>query len=397
LKILQINNLYRQRGGEEIVADSEASLLRKGGHEVDRLLVRNPDRPLAATRLLAAAPWNVAQERSVKRRIRESRPEVVHVHNTWFALSPSIIHGLHDEGVPIVMSLHNYRPLCANASLFRDGRVCTDCVGSHPWWGVLHRCYRASWIGSTVAAATIAVSRARRTWDLVSRFVAPSEFVKRMFVAAGFPADRLTVNPHGVADPGPRAQPPSASRTLLYVGRLTPLKGIRVLLEAWQRASASIPDLELALLGDGPIDGDLAGERFDRVRFLGWADTERVMATMLSARALLVPSQWYEVFGRVAIEAFAAGLPVMASNIGGLGELVSELGAEWVVEPDDCDAWATALARLREDPTVDTFGCRARDLYERHYTPEIELFRLIQVYGSVVPFGEHGPGGRVTA
>jgi hypothetical protein len=95
LKILQINNLYRQRGGEEIVADSEASLLREGGHEVDRLLVRNPDRALTATRLLAAAPWNVAQERSVKRRIRESRPDVAHVHNTWFALSPSVIRGLH--------------------------------------------------------------------------------------------------------------------------------------------------------------------------------------------------------------------------------------------------------------------------------------------------------------
>jgi glycosyltransferase involved in cell wall biosynthesis len=169
------------------------------------------------------------------------------------------------------------------------------------------------------------------------------------------------------------------------VGRLTPLKGIRVLLEAWQRASASIPDLELALLGDGPMGADLAGERFDRVRFLPWVDSERVMATMQSARALVVPSQWYEVFGRVTIEAFAAGLPVMASNIGGLGELVSELGSEWVVAPDDCDAWARALARLREDTTVDRIGGRGRALYERHYTPELELSRLIEVYKSVIP------------
>jgi glycosyltransferase involved in cell wall biosynthesis len=382
VRVLQIHNLYREPGGEEVTANTNAALLREGGHEVDRLLVRNPDRALAAMRLLATAPWNAAQAQTVRRRVLHSRPDVAHVHNTWFALSPSILHTLHAERVPIVMSLHNYRLMCANASLFRDGRVCTDCVGTHPGWGVVHRCYRGSALASTAVAGTIALNRARGTWDLVSRFDVPTEFVKRMFVSAGFPADRLSVNPRAVADPGRRRQPPSASRTVLYAGKLAEHKGTRHLLDAWSEASASIPHLELVVVGDGPLRAELASKALDRVRFLGWSDREDVRRVMLAARALVVPSRWYEVVGRVALEAFAAGLPVLASEIGGLGEVVGELGPECLVAPDDRDAWAAALTSLGDDASVDAIGARARELFERRYTNEICLNRLLKLYES---------------
>jgi glycosyltransferase involved in cell wall biosynthesis len=336
-------------------------------------------------RLLAVAPWNAAQADTVRRRVLHSRPDVAHVHNTWFALSPSILDALHAERVPIVVSLHNYRLLCANASLFRDGRVCTDCVGSHPWWGVVHRCYRGSALASTAAAATIALNRARGTWDLVSRFDLPTEFVKRVFVSAGFPADRLSVNPRAVADPGRRRQPPSGSQTVLYAGKLAPHKGIGLLLDAWREATASIPQLELVVVGDGPLRAELDSQDFDRVRFLGWADVESVKQTMLSARALVVPSQWYEVVGRVALEAFAAGLPVLASDIGGLGEVVGELGPECLVASDDRDAWTAALTGLGKGASVDAMGARAREVFERRYTNEICLHRLLELYESVTP------------
>jgi glycosyltransferase involved in cell wall biosynthesis len=385
VRVLQIHNLYREPGGEEVTASTNAALLREGGHEVDRLLVRNPDRPLTAMRLLAVAPWNVAQSHTVRRRVLHSRPDVAHVHNTWFALSPSILHALYAQRVPIVMSLHNYRLMCANASLFRDGRVCTDCVGTHPGWGVVHSCYHDSAVASSAAAATIALNRARGTWDLVDRFDVPTEFVKRMFVSAGLHADRLSVNPRAVTDPGRRRQPPSASQTVLYAGKLASHKGIRLLLDGWREASASVPHLELVVVGDGPLHSELTNEAFDRVRFLGWADSESVQAMMLSARALVVPSRWYEVVGRVALEAFAAGLPVLASDIGGLGEVVGELGPECLVASDDRDAWAAALTQLGDDASVDAVGARARELFERRYTNEICLHRLLELYESVTP------------
>jgi glycosyltransferase involved in cell wall biosynthesis len=317
--------------------------------------------------------------------VLRSRPDVAHVHNTWFALSPSILHALHAERIPIVMSLHNYRLMCVNASLFRDGRVCTDCVGTHPGWGVVHRCYHDSAVASGVVASTIAVNRARRTWDLVGRFDVPTEFVKRMFVSAGLPAARLSVNPRAVADPGPRRDPPSASQTVLYAGKLTTHKGIGLLLDAWKKASAGIPQLELVVVGDGPLRTELASESLDRVRFLGWEDSDAVRRMMLSARALVVPSQWYEVVGRVALEAFAAGLPVLASDIGGLGEVVREIGPECLVAYDDRDAWGTALTRLGDDASVDAIGARARAVFERAYTHEICLDRLLDLYESVTP------------
>jgi glycosyltransferase involved in cell wall biosynthesis len=286
------------------------------------------------------------------------------------------------------MSLHNYRLLCANAFLFRDGRPCMDCVGTHPWWGVVHRCYRDSTPASVAAAATIAISRATRTWELVERFIAPSEFVKRTFVSAGLPSDRLVVKPHAVADPGHRDRPPSASGTLLYAGKLTPQKGAVTLLDAWQRASASAPRLELVLVGDGPLREELERKAVDRVRFLGWSDPEQVTAMMLAARALVFPSQWYEVFGLVAAEAFAAGLPVVASDIGGPAELVGELGPEWVVTPmDDLDAWTAALARLADDAIVDGAGSHGRELFERNYSPDVGLAALLRVYESILAVG----------
>jgi glycosyltransferase involved in cell wall biosynthesis len=384
VRILQINNLYRRRGGEEISAEREAALLADAGHEVARHLVRNPDHPARAARALATAPWNREQARMVKERVRAFRPDLAHVHNTWFAISPSVIHALHVERVPIVVSLHNYRLLCANALLFRNGRPSTDCVGSHPWWGVVHRCYRGSTAASAISAATIALHRARRTWDLVDLFIAPSRFVKDIFVSAGFLPERLIVRPHAVRDPGRRDEPPSSSRTALYVGRLAEQKGIGILLEAWDQLATELPNLELAVAGDGPLRKQLEARASDRLRVLGWVDGEGVTGLMRTGRALVVPSQSYEAFGLVAAEAFAAGLPVLSTDLGGAAEVADSLGREWLVSGADRDSWARGLRRLADDLTVDSAGARAREIFERNDSFEVGLRSLLKVYESAL-------------
>ena len=211
-------------------------------------------RPTAAAML--ASPWNPAAARRLRAAARRARPDVAHVHNTWFALTPSVVAALDGIVVPVVVTLHNYRLLCANASLFRDGRPCQDCVGTHPWHGVQHRCYRGSAVSSTAVAATIAVNRALGTWERhVRLFLALNDFARDRFVAGGLPADRVWVKPNSVGDPGPRAGPPSRSRTVLVAGRLTPEKGVGVLLEAWRRLAPA--DLELVIAGDGPMRAEL--------------------------------------------------------------------------------------------------------------------------------------------
>ncbi|HKQ01822.1 MAG TPA: glycosyltransferase, partial [Actinomycetes bacterium] len=236
MRILQVHTRYRYEGGEDAVARAEAALLTQAGHEVVPYVAENPQGPGPTAAAMLASPWNPAAARKLRSAARRARPDVAHVHNTWFALTPSVVAALDGIGVPVVVTLHNYRLLCANASLFRDGRPCEDCVGTHPWHGVQHRCYRGSAVSSTAVAATISLNRALGTWDRhVRLFLALNDFARDRFVTGGLPPDRVWVKPNSVGDPGRRAGPPSASRTVLFAGRLVPEKGVGVLLDAWRR------------------------------------------------------------------------------------------------------------------------------------------------------------------
>ncbi len=390
MRILQLHNRYREAGGEDSVVRDETRLLRAAGHEVIEHHVSNPTGALATAGALALSPSNPLSARAVKRVVAAQRPDVAHIHNTWYSLSPSVVQALKHTGVPVVMTLHNYRLLCANALLFRDGRPCEDCVGTHPWRGVQHRCYRDSAVASAFAASTIAIARARRTWATgVDRFVAPSWFLREKLVAGGIPAERITVKPHGVDDPGPRIALPSSSRSVLFVGRLSHEKGADTLLDAWAARGPS--RLELVLLGDGPRRRLLEARGIEGVRFAGWQSSAEVTRLLLDARALVFPSVCYENLPRAVIEAMAAGLPVLASNHGGPAELVRDLGPAWTAAAGDERAWADALAVLDDDTAVDAAGARARACFKRQYTEEASLTGLLDVYASVRGGGAGSP------
>ena len=382
MRILQLHNRYREAGGEDSVVRDETRLLRAAGHDVVEHHVSNPSGALAAAGALVLSPSNPMSARAVKRAVASHRPDVAHIHNTWYSLSPSVVQALKQSGVPVVMTLHNYRLFCANALLFRDGRPCEDCVGTHPWRGVQHRCYRDSVVASAFAASTIAVARARRTWSTgVDRFVAPSWFLREKLVAGGIPAETITVKPHGVDDPGARSAPPSSSRSVLFVGRLSHEKGADTLLDAWAARGAS--RLELVMVGDGPLRERLESRAVEGVRFAGWQSPAEVAHLLLGARALVFPSVCYENLPRAVIEAMAAGLPVLASDHGGPAELVRDLGPAWTAGAGDERAWADALTVLDDDDAVDVAGAQARASFERQYTEEASLTGLLDVYASV--------------
>jgi glycosyltransferase involved in cell wall biosynthesis len=384
MRVLQVHNGYGQRGGEDTIVETEANLLQAAGHVVERLRVTNPTTGAPAVVALARAPRNIRSGQTVYRCARATSPDVAHVHNTWFSLSPEVFHRLRDAGVPIVMTLQNYRLLCSNAQLFRSGAVCTDCVGRSPWRGVVHRCYRGSAVASAVASTTIAVGRQRHSFQLVDRFLAPSRFVKSVFVQSGFPSDRIVVRPNVVDDPGPRSGPPSSSRTLLYAGRLSKEKGLVTLLDGWRRSGLAGQGFVLRLIGDGPLRSRLEQDVPTGVELAGWMPEERLHAAMGESRALLFPSEWYENFGRVIIEAMASGLPVLASNIATPAEIVGPIGPGWLVPPADGAAWGRALASLADDVLVDSGGAAARALYENHYTTANGLHSLLAVYRDAI-------------
>ena len=383
MRVLQIHTTYRLEGGEDKVVREEAAQLRLRGHEVVQHCVPNPQGGRATVGALALAPWNRQAARDVTALVRTVKPDVAHVHNTWFRLSPSVPQAVHDLEVPLVMTLHNYRLLCLNAQLLRDGEVCEDCVGKVPWRGVVHRCYRGSAGVSAIAATTLMAGRVRHTWDrAVDRFIAPSSFIAAKVAEGGIPAERIVIKAHGTADPGPRPVLPSQSREVLFVGRLSPEKGVAGLIEAW--AAAAPPGLTLSVVGDGPLRASLEARRVPGVSFLGWREADQVRSLMLSARALAFPSIWYEGAPYVVTEALAAGLPVMAGALGSAGQIARQLGDTWVVSPPTAVGWASALTRLADPVTVDAAAAVARGLYETEYTLDHSTDGLLAVYAAAI-------------
>jgi glycosyltransferase involved in cell wall biosynthesis len=388
LRVLQVHNRYRQPGGEDAVVRAEGELLRKGGHDVIPYIADNPAHPASTAVSLGMAAWNPRSARSLRRFVEHTRPDIAHVHNTWFSLSPSVLAALDRFGIPVVMTLHNYRLLCANAMLLREGKPCEKCVGDHPWHAVRHRCYRDSTIASAAVATTIAVNVAMNTWARHVRvFIAPNEFARQRFIKGGLPADKIVVKPNFVPDPGPRAAPPSRSNIALFVGRLFPEKGAHVLLEAWERSRGH--QLQLVIVGEGPMRDRLESRWADVVTFTGPLPPHEVRRWMLESRVFVFPSMWYEVQPLTVLEAFAAGLPVLASRLGGNIDLLRTESDNdgWLVTAGDVEDWTTALGRLTNADHVDAGGAAARRRYEAQFSDSDAQSRLEAVYSLALSGG----------
>ena len=381
-KILQVHNHYREGGGEDTVVAKEAAVLRSAGNTVLEYRVTNPSQPFRAGASLLVAPWNPASASRIGTSIAADRPDVAHIHNTWWALTPSIVSALDHQNVPIVMTLHNYRLLCVNAQLFRDGRPCEDCVGASPLSGVRHRCYRNSYLASAISALAIQSNRWVRTWDKVDRLLVLTDFARSLFARADLRPDRVAVKSNFVDDPGTRHARASSSRTVLFVGRLSPEKGVAHLLDAWNEAK--VGDLTLVVVGDGPLRSALEARAPSTVRFVGRLAGREVTELMLSSRALAFPSIWYEGQPMVLLEALAAGLPVVASDIGGAPETIGDPNAAILAAPGDRTSWASALERLLEQAWIDDASSAARAVFENRYTSTIGLRSLIAEYNRAI-------------
>lgn len=383
MRVLQVHTSYREPGGEDEVATAEADLLRQHGHEVVQHWRTNPGTPRQTITALARAPYNHQAADAVRQvaAVAAHRPDVAHIHNTWFAQSGAVVHALHRLDIPVVATVHNYRFACVDGTFFRSGRTCVDCLGRSPVPGVVHRCYRDSVTLSAIAGAAIVTSRRMRTWtQAVDRLIAPSETVRLALLHAGAAPERVIVKPHFVADPGPRLAPPSASSDVLYVGRLAPGKGLDVLLKAWRRVS--LRHLRLLIIGDGPLREQLQGAAPPNTCFLGHQSRDDVRARMLSARALAFPSTWPEPFGMVLIEALAAGLPIVGTDAGSARAIVAPEPPELLIHPGDPESLAAALSLVDSADCMDSAGGVARLRYLGSFTPRATLPQLLAIYRS---------------
>ena len=378
------HNHYRESGGEDQSFQAERELLRSHGHVVEVYIRDNHEiqesRLIQKLQLARNTIWANDSFHDVRSIIRAKKPHLAHFQNTFPLISPSVYAACKQEGIPVIQSLRNYRLLCANALFSRNDRPCEDCLGKViPWPGVLHACYRESHTQSAVVAGMLAYHRWIGTWDTqVDLYIVLSEFSRKKFIEGGLPPERLIVKPNFAVDRGGSSE---REDYVVFIGRLSKEKGLFTLLNAWR----DLRNIPLIIIGTGPLYQQLyemiENENLDNIKMVGQLANADAIEIIKRARFLVFPTELYETFGRVIVEAYCAGLPVVASRIGAVAELVrdSETGLQFT--PGDAAELAAKVRWLWNHPEESKhIGRNARKDYEQKYTPERNYQMLMDIY-----------------
>jgi glycosyltransferase involved in cell wall biosynthesis len=385
MKILIVHNSYRQFGGEDVVFRQESELLKRAGHRVITYLRHNSEeekyRGLGRVKLLSKVIWARDTQQEIKSLLGREKPDLVHVHNTFVMVSPSVFSACREAGIPVVMTLHNYRLYCPAATFFRDGHICEECVDHSLWSGIGHGCYRGSHAATAAVALMLAVHRQRQTWSReVDYCIALTQFARGRFIRAGFPAPKVLVKPNFVhPDPGVRDD---SGDYAVFVGRLSPEKRLNTTLAAWTRLSKSIP---LFIVGGGPQRAELEGQALRsglrRITFLGHLPREEALAVIRGARLMIFCSEWYENFPVTIIESFACGVPVIGSRLGAMKEIVEDGRTGLLFSPGDAGDLADTVERAwGNQRLMASMSAEARQEYENKYTAAKNYPLLMDIY-----------------
>jgi glycosyltransferase involved in cell wall biosynthesis len=389
MKILLVHNEYQQPGGEDVVFEQDKRILERGGHEVVTYRRSNHEiEELSAIdrgTLVIRTVWASDTHHDVGALLDREKPDVVHVHNTFVMISPSIYSACRKRGIPVVQTLHNFRLLCPGAQFLRDGKICEDCVDHSLLRSVWHGCYRDSRPATASVALMLALHRRAGTWDeFVDRYIALTDFARNKFIASGFAPGKIVVKPNFVdPDPGAKQNPGTGA---LYIGRLSKEKGLHTLLDAWKRLPKSC---SLDIVGDGPQRKELEEEarRFGlaALQFRGQLSHTESLTAMKSASFLILPSEWYEGFPMTIAESFACGTPIICSKLGAMEEIVDDSRTGLHFTPGDSEDLARKVEWAFAHPSeIATMGRGARREYEARYTSDRSYTQLMTIYEQTV-------------
>jgi glycosyltransferase involved in cell wall biosynthesis len=373
--VLLVHNYYRGRGGEDQLFTVEAELLEQLGNRVVRYEDYN-DRIQSSFLAGLTSAWNHRSYERIREIVRSHQPDVAHFHNTFPLISPAAYYAVRKLGVPVVQTISNFRLLCPGGLFLRDGLPCEDCPKHGSLLPALaHRCYRASLPATAAVAGMITLHRAVGTWRrVVDAYITLSQFARTKFVNAGWPAERIAVKSNFVApDPGIGD---GSGGYALFVGRLSEEKGIKTLVEAWGR----LPNIPLIVAGDGPL---AATAWPPQVTAIGYATRERVFSLMKNARALVFPSICYENAPLTILEAFACGLPVIASNIGSIPEFVTHGRTGLLFRVGDAEDLARQVTTMFEDSVLEMRELARRE-YLAKYTSDQNYRALMEIYATAM-------------
>lgn len=383
MHIVQIHNRYKDIGGEDIVVSREKLILEAAGHKVSQYIVNNNNINTLSRKLKTAVslPYSVSQKKLIKTFLKETLPDVVHVHNFSPIITPSVFYACKELHIPVVVTLHNYRILCSNGLLFRDGKPCEDCITSK--WGISaikHGCYQKSKVATVFPVLSNALHGYLHTWlSYIDKVILLSEFSKNIFKKSHitFREQQVIIKPNFTED---RGYLYDKENYILFVGRLSDEKGIVNVIEACIKANK-----RLKIAGTGPLYEVVENYSHihNNIEFVGNQDGEELSSLYKNAQALITASKMYETFGLVIIESFSFGTPVIAPSFGNAGQLVEHEGNGLHYTLDNVDDLAKAILKL-DYQDQETMRKNARNTFLKNYTAQDNVSKLEEIYQSVL-------------
>lgn len=385
MRILSVHNTYQLRGGEDESRQLEEELLTRHGHQVEIYEEQNSKvSELSSVALAARTVWSHPSYAIVKDKLAAQSYDVMHVQNFFPLISPSIYYAAREQGVPVVQTLRNFRLLCLNGFLFRDGQVCESCVRQPiPWPGIVHRCYRDSLSASLGVFSMLTAHRLLGTWNhAVDQYIALTHYDRQKFIEGGLPGDRISVKPNFVyPDPGVAE---GAGEYILFVGRLSEEKGLDTFLEAARQLGHKVA---FKIVGEGPLEPLVqeAVAQYPHLEWLGRKPLPEVYEIMGQASVLVFPSKWTETFSRVVVESFAKGTPVIASHVTDMENFVAPYETGLLFQPGSAEDLVTQIEWILSHPhQLTQMRKAARQTYEDCYTAAKNYQMMMEIYERAV-------------
>ncbi len=372
MRILQIHNSYSLGGGEDTVLEQERLLLTLHGHQVKQFQMKNDTSDKLGSLKDAVLLKNNARSVSLLNKIVKAfRPDICHVHNVFWKVTPGIFSFLKDQGIPMVMTIHNYRLLCTNGYFFRDGHICEDCISGPRSQSLQHRCFDKSFLKTWFMQRAIEHHWKKQTWtNVIDRYICLTSFAKEKHVEGGIPTDKISIKPNFIADP---ELPVSYEETFLFVGRFGKVKGADYVWALAQR----YPELKIDVIGE--VETDYLKSTPNNLKFLGAFNHEETLEAMSRCRALLFPSLWFEGMPMTIIEAFSVSKPVIAMNQGAMSAMIDHQ-VNGLLCNNQNEFFESVCSVHRDKESAIHLGSNARDAYERNYTEETNYRQLIKIY-----------------
>ena len=387
MKILFIHNKYKQYGGEDVAVELETSVLIEKGHEVKTIFFDNSPIHglLAKIRSAFRSIYNFSSARKISKVILEFKPDIIHIHNLFFIASPSILYAASKHKIPVVLTLHNYRLICANALLLRNNQVCELCTQKKfPLAGIRYKCYRNSAIESALVTSITGIHKLFNTWQhKIHTYITLNEFSrsKLLHSSLNIPEGKMITKPNFVPDPGEGST--QRENFFLFAGRIVKEKGVHVLAKAF----ANMPESKIIIIGDGP-EKTLLQEQFrsyQNIFFEGQMEKKLVTEYMKRCKAFICPSIWYEGAPLTIIEAFATGTPVIASKLGSMAESITDGFNGLHFTAGDADDLCTKIRLLIEETANNSmFYLNARQTYLEKYQAAIHYNAILKIYENAV-------------